>query len=357
MRNLNEILNEGIFDKNVAGREDDLIRGWLDRYNIKPTNCSEVSIDVDEKSKTIKFSDSKYPNRDTNELSIFGDKQPFEGFIPGWKFVDKDGKDVSSWKLHGHIKSLKDAPAMDIISVYTDAVIDPTVYKDITSQVKKLKEMYFYSGNNGQFDSLDLTELKIQVRLLYIGDMGPGSVIKFNPDLRVDTLQFGYGCIKNSNYDGAVVKNLPIVKTLSFKAADFDSIREMIEGLEDTGKSNFKSVVISCRDCNNEEKEAIKALLQGQDTGFSGFGDVIKKIKEINSHQNLDDPTKDLFGCPLNVGDVVLIADTANPRYPSILDVYKGVTSGGRIKTDSRSQVPPRNIIKINNPAILKLLK
>ena len=305
MRNLNEILNEGIFDKNVAGKEDDLIRGWLDRYNIKPTNSSEVSIDVDEKSKTIKFSDSKYPNRDLNELSIFGDKQPFEGFIPGWKFVNKDGEDVSSWKLHGHIKSLKGAPVMDIISIYTDAVIDPSVYKDISSQFKKLKEMYFYSGSNGSFDSLDLTELKTQVRLLYIGDVVNGGIVKFNSDLKVETLQIGYGAIDAS------IKNLPIVKTLSFKAADFSSIRKMIEGLEDTGKSNFKSVVISCRDCNNEEKEAIKSLLQGQDTGFAGFGDLIKKLKGLNSNQNLDDPTKDLFGCPLQVGDVVLIADTS----------------------------------------------
>ena len=351
MRNLNEILNEGIFDKNIAGREDDLIRGWLDRYNIKPTNISESSIEVDEKSKTIIFSDSKYPNRELDELSIFGDKQPFEGFIPGWKFVDKNGEDISSWKLHGHIKSLKGAPVMDIISVYTDAVIDPTVYKDISSQFKKLKEMYFYSGSNGQFDSLDLTELKTQVRLLYIGNVVDGGVVKFNPDLKVETLQIGYGTIDAS------VKNLPIVKTLSFKAADFRSIRKMIEGLEDKGKSNFKSVVISCRDCNNEEKEAIKALLQGQGTGFAGFGDLIKKLKVLNSNQNLDDPTKDLFGCPLTMGDVVLIADTANPKYPSILDIYKGVTSGGRIRTETRMQVPPRNIIKINNPDILKLFR
>lgn len=351
MRNLNEILNEGIFDKNIAGREDDLIRGWLDRYNIKPTNISEASIEVDEKSKTIIFSDSKYPNRELDELSIFADKQPFEGFIPGWKFVDKNGEDMSSWKLHGHIKSLKGAPVMDIISVYTDAVIDPTVYKDISSQFKKLKEMYFYSGSNGQFDNLDLTELKTQVRLLYIGNVVDGGVVKFNPDLKVETLQIGYGAIDAS------VKNLPIVKTLSFKAADFGSIRKMIEGLEDAGKSNFKSVVISCRDCNNEEKEAIKALLQGQDTGFAGFGDLIKKLKVLNSNQNLDDPTKDLFGCPLTMGDVVLIADTANPKYPSILDIYKGVTSGGRIRTETRMQVPPRNIIKINNPDILKLFR
>ena len=351
MRNLNEILNEGIFDKNVAGKEDDLIRGWLDRYNIKPTNSSEVSIDVDEKSKTIKFSDSKYPNRDLNELSIFGDKQPFEGFIPGWKFVNKDGEDVSSWKLHGHIKSLKGAPVMDIISIYTDAVIDPSVYKDISSQFKKLKEMYFYSGSNGSFDSLDLTELKTQVRLLYIGDVVNGGIVKFNSDLKVETLQIGYGAIDAS------IKNLPIVKTLSFKAADFSSIRKMIEGLEDTGKSNFKSVVISCRDCNNEEKEAIKSLLQGQDTGFAGFGDLIKKLKGLNSNQNLDDPTKDLFGCPLQVGDVVLIADTSNPKWPSILDIYKGATSGGRVRTETRMQVPPRNIIKINNPKLLELVK
>lgn len=344
-------LQESLFDKNVVGREDDLIRGWLDRYNIKPTNISEMSIEVDEKSKTIKFSDSKYPNRDLNELSIFGDKQPFEGFIPGWKFVNKDGEDISTWKLHGHIKSLKDAPTMDIISVYTDAVIDPTVYKDISSQFKKLKEMYFYSKDSSVFDGLDLTELKTQVRLLYIGDVADGGVIRFNPDLKVETLQIGYGTIDAS------VKNLPIVKTLSFKSADFSSIRKMIEGLEDVGKSNFKSVVISCRDCNNEEKEAIKALLQGQDTGFAGFDDIIKKIQNFNSHQNLDDPTKDLFGCPLQIGDVLLIADTVNPKYPSILDIYKGVTSGGRIKTNSRSQVPPRNIIKLNNPKLLELLK
>lgn len=350
MRNLNEILTEGIFDRNVTGREDDLIRGWIERYNIK-TGLSEVSVDVDEKSKTIKFFDSKYPDLRVDELSIFGDKQPFEGFIPGWSFVNKEGKDILAWKLHGHIKSLKDSPVMDIISVYTDAVIDPTVYKDISSQFKKLKGMYFYSGSNGNFDSLDLTELKTQVRLLYIGNVKSGGIVRFNPDLKVETLQIGYGAIDAS------VKNLPIVRTLSFKAADFGSIRKMIEGLEDKGKSNFKSVVISCRDCNNEEKEALKTLLQGQDTGFAGFGDLVKKLKILNSNQNLDDPTKDLFGCPLTMGDIVIIADTANPKYPSILDIYKGVTSGGRIRTETRMQVPPRNIIKINNPDILKLSK
>lgn len=357
MKSLKKILNEGIFDNNVVGGEDSLVRSWIEIYNIQTTYSDEVSIEVDEKSKTIKFSDSKYPNRHIDELSIFGGKQPFEGFIPGWKFVNIAGEDILLWKFHGHIKSLKKAPAMSTISVYTDAVIDPSVYKDISSQFKKLKEMCFYSGDNSNFDNLDLTELKTQVRLLYIGDMGPGSIIKFNPDLRVDTLQFGYGCINNSSYDGAVVKNLPIVKTLSFKAADFSSIRKMIEGLEDTGKSNFKSVVISCRDCNNEEKETLKALLQGQDIGFAGFSDILKKIQNINNHQNLDDPTKDLFGCPLQLGDVVLIADTANPKWPSILGIYKGSTTGGRIKTDSRSQVPPRNIIKINNPKLLELFK
>ena len=352
MRNLNEILTEGIFDRNVTGREDDLIRGWVERYNIKPTNASEVTIDVDEKSKTIKFSDSKYPDlRDIDELSIFGDKQPFEGFIPGWRFVNKEGKDILTWKLHGYIKSLKGTPAMDIISVYTDAVIDPTVYKDISSQFKKLKEMYFYSGSNGSFDSLDLTELKTQIRLLYIGDVKNGGVVRFNPDLKVETLQIGY------RIEPASIKNLPIIKTLSFKDEDFDSIRKMIEGLEDKGKSNFKSIVISCRYCSNEEKEALKTLLQGQDAGFAGFGDLVKKLKVLNSNQNFDDPTKDLFGCPLTIGDVVLIADTANPKYPSILDVYKGVTSGGRVRTETRMQVPPRNIIKINNPDILKLSK
>lgn len=353
MRNLNEILNEGIFDNNVTGREDDLIRGWLERYNISSDYSSEMSIEVDEKSKSIKLTDSKYPDfRDINELSIFGDKQPFEGFIPGWRFINNKDEDILTWKLHGHIKNLKGAPAMDVISVYADAVIDSTVYKDISSQFKKLKEMYFYSGmNRGSFNGLDLTELKNQVRLLYVGDVNPGGIVKFNPDLKVETLQIGYGVEPTS------IKNLPIVKTLSFKSADFISIREMIEGLEDKGKSNFKSVVISCRDCNGEEKEAIKTLLQGQDTGFAGFGDLVKKLKVLNGNQNLDDPTKDLFGCPLVMGDVVLIADTANPKYPSILDVYKGATSGGRVRTETRMQVSPRNIIKINNPDILKLCK
>lgn len=351
MRNLNEILNEGIFDKNVTGREDELIRGWLKRYNIIPTEMSGESIEIDEKSKTIKYSDSKYPDRVFTGLSIFGDKQPFDGFIPGWRFVNNKGEDILLWNLHGHIKSLKGAPAMDIISVYTDTVIDSTVYKDISYQFKKLKEMYFYSTDNSSFDGLDLTELKTQVRLLYVGDVKNDGIVKFNPDLKVETLQIGY------DIEPASVKTLPIVKTLSFKAADFDSIREMIEGLEDKGKSNFKSIVISCRDCNNEEKEALKALLQGQNAGFAGFGDLVKKLKVLNSNQNFDDPTKDLFGCPLTMGDVVLIADTANPKYPSILDVYKGVTSGGRVRTETRMQVPPRNIVKINNPKLLELVK
>jgi hypothetical protein len=353
MRNLNEILNESIFDKNVAGGEDSLMKEWLDARGIKPTDASGPSVEIDEKNKTIKFIDTKWSTREVGGISITGGKQAFDGFIPGWRFIDVNGKDIVSWEIHGKIKGFKGAPAMENISIYADdADIDSNVYKDISSQFKKLKEVYFYSRTSiNTFSSLDLSELKTQIRLLYIGNVADGGIVKFNPDLKVETLQIGYGAIDAS------VKNLPIVKTLSFKSADFESIRKMIEGLEDKGKSNFKSVVISCRDCNNEEKEAIKSLLQGQDTGFVGFGDLVKKLKVLNSNQNLDDPTKDLFGCPLQAGDVVLVADAANPKWPSILDVYKGATSGGRVRTETRMQVPPRNIIKINNPKILELIK
>ena len=354
MKNLNEILNEGIFDKDLKTNDEFVVmRGWLDQYNIEPCDTTDPEIDIDGSSKIIKFIDSSYPKRSIMEISIRADKQAFDGFIPGWRFVDVDGDDITSWKLHGHIKGFKDAPAMESISVYADdAVIDSKAYKDISSQFKKLKEMYFYSrATIGTFNGLDLSELKTHIRLLYLGNIADGSEVRFNPDLKVETLQFGYGAIDAS------VKNLPIFKTLSFKSADFTSIHNMIDGLEDKGKSNFNSIQITCKDCNNEEKEAIKNLLKGEDTGFVGYGEILKKIEVINKVVNDNDGGKDRFGESLSPGDVVIVADTSSPKWPSFLDIYKGCSGNGRIRTEKRMQLPPRNVIKLNNPKILDLLK
>lgn len=205
------------------------------------------------------------------------------------------------------------------------------------------------------WDGLDLSKLTIPIDKLYIGGIKQGSQVKFNVDEKVGILQFGHGTMYKDNPVKFV--NLPIVKTLSFKSADFVLIKNMIEGLDDKGKSDFKSVVITCKDLNIDEKQLIKSMLCGEESDFKGFGDILKKIEFINSKVNNKDATRDRFGEFLQVGDIVLVADSTNPRWPSTLDIYKGATPGGRIRTQNYMQLSPRNVIKLNNKNILDLLK
>ena len=357
MKNLNELLNEGIFDKDLATNDESVIvQGWCETFLRSSMYRRDVeAIDyIDHKNKTVHL---KLYNE---SILINADSQPFTGF-PGYNFVNGRGKEIMAIQFAGDIRSVDNIPkSVTCINFYADGTkIDDDVWKGLNKQFKKIKELEFYSHDlnnpNAMWKGLDLSKLTVPVDKMYIGNIRRNYAITFNVDEKIGILQFGYDSIYKDNY-GKVV-NLPIVKTLSFKSADFESVKEMIEGLEDKGKSNFKSIIVNCKDLNAEEKQAVKDMLAGEETSFKGFGDVLKKIESINSVVNDKDATKDRFGEPLQVGDLVFVAESSNPQWPTKLDIYKGGTSGGRIRTEYNRMVPPRNVIKINNSKILGLIK
>ena len=358
MKNLSEIINEGIFDKDLVSNDESIIvQAWCNNFlkNSMYLNDPEPIDHIDYKQKKI-YLKSTYQEH----VLINATNQPFTGFI-GYDIVNSKGKGITTIQLAGDIRSIDNAPkSVYNVNFFSDNTkIDDSVWKEINKQFKKLKELEFFvhdlNNSSIMWDGLDLSKLTIPIDKLYMGDIKQGSQVKFNVDEKVGILQFGFGTMYKDNPVKFI--NLPIVKTLSFKSADFELIKNMIEGLEDKGKSDFKSVVITCKDLNIDEKQLIKSTLRGEESDFKGFGDILKKIEFINSKVNNKDATRDRFGEFLQVGDIVLVADSTNPRWPSILDIYKGATPGGRIRTQDYMQLPPRNVIKLNNKNILDLLK
>ena len=363
MKNLNEILNEGIFDSDLVSSTSGLVGGWCedyiyDRYYRQKGIPAYV---IDEKHKTIIVQ-----NDYTIELGIDAKNSPFYGFVTGYKFVNKKGKPLTRLFLNGDICGLDNIPDnIDEIHISPNPKtfdVKPQVLKDISSQLKRVKLIEFfrdYHTDEIKFKNLDLTDLKTVIsNSLVIGSLEKTGFIKFNPDLKTNIIQFGYDTLGSKwNPTGAYVENLPIFKTITFKSGDFEHVKLMIEGLKDKGKSNFNNIKVNGGDLSDVEKETIKSLLNGQETEYKGHADLFNKLKTINSVINDKDGSKDRFGTPLEVGDIVLVCDSTNSKYPSFLDVYKGGTKGGRIRTEIQMMIPPRNVIKLNNPKILDLLK
>ena len=356
MKNLNEILSESIFDDDLTtNNQDTLVKTWADAFFKDWVSSEKSGVDhIDEASKTIFLKTTGW------DAYVVAKDQPFTGFIDEYKIVNCKNKEITTIYFAGDIRSINNIPkSVNGILFYSDfnTTIRDNVCEEINKQFKTIKTLEFLNISQSKWNGLDLTKLTSAVGLLHIGGSSEDAEIKFNVNQKVGTLQFGYDSIFHNGGKTSKVVNLPIVKTLSFKSGDFESIRSMIEGLENKGNSNFKSMNISCRDLNAQEKEALKKLLQGEETDFAGYGKILKKIESINSIVNDNDGSKDRFGESLEPGDVVLVADTTNPKWPSFLDIYKGCSSNGRIRTESRMQLPPRNVIKINNPKILDLLK
>lgn len=358
MKNLSEIINEGIFDKDlVSNNEPVIVQAWCNNFlKISMYQNDPEPIDhIDYKQKKI-YLKSAYQEY----ALINATDQPFTGFI-GYDIVNGRGEDITTIQLAGDIRSIDGIPkSITNINFFSDNTkIGDDVWKEINKQFKKLKELEFFVHNfnnpSMRWNGLDLSKLTIPIDKLYIGYIKQGSEVKFNIDEKVGILQFGYGTMYKDNHVKFI--NLPIIKTLSFKFANFVLIKAMIEGLANKGKSNFKNVVINCRDLNVDEKQSIKSMLCDEETSFKGFGDVLKKIESINSVVNNKDATKDRFGEPLQFGDLVFVAESSNSQWPTKLDIYKGGTSGGRIRTEYNRMIPPRNVIKINNSKILGLIK
>ena len=356
MKNLNEILTESLFDKDIiSNNESDLVRSWVEMY-IRDSYRDDVvpKFEVDDKKKTITISDYV--------VHVYGDKNnPFTSFID-YKLLDRDGKVMTTISFRGNIKGAKGFPSyITHVYYYADNKGNNTVNdqwcRDITKYAgPSLNNIDFLSSNRDSadgFKEVDLQNLNLKIdKTLGIHNLLDHAVVNFNPTTKINILQFGYDVLDRS----VRIEHLPIFKTLSFKTGSFDSIKEFIENVDDKGKSNFSNIKISCKDLDENEKEAVKAMLAGTDAEFSGYGEILKKINKINSVINDKDGSKDRFGEPLTPGDIVIYCCSAS-GWPSRLDIYKGGTGGGRIRTETQSMVPPRNIIKLNNPKLLELLK
>jgi hypothetical protein len=350
MKSLQQTIKESIFDKNLAsGKEEELVRGWLETY--MPFHAKEAIIDTSKNTITVNTIGN---NNQITEINIGpandSNARPFDGFP--YKIVNKSGKPMKSIRIYGPVASLDGIPD-SIEEIKIDApsngrLYSDKIFDDINKTFKSLKSMMFVVPYNGaHWRDLDLSRLKIPVKTLYIGEnIGPTT---FNPDLNVSTLQIGYNGLCQYN-------NLPTInRVLSFKYGTLEDISKWIGDMKDKGKSNFSKINISCKDLNEEEKNAVKELLMGNQSSFEGYGNLIKKLKQINAVINEKDVTKDRFGEPLSPGDIVICC-SSDPNWPSKLDIYKA-PAGSRIRCQEHSQVPPRNIIKVNNPTILKLLK
>ena len=356
MESLTKILREGLFDHDLATKGD-AVAIWCDQH-LENMYGNKPEYEIDHTHKKVIFSNEDF-SYGWNTFEVFfknGDKVWF----PDYKFVDKKDRGAKLVTLYGDIDKLNgiDKISDSLQSIFfKNGRIDTQVYKDINKYFKKLNQIYFVMDAESKgmlFGDIDLSELTIPVHEIYIADHKPGATITYNTNQKVDIVSFGYNCSNTK------IKSLPILKILSFKCGDFECIQNIVNGIEDKGKSDFDKVTISDRGLTVEEKKAIKELLKGDSTSAGGVNEYMKTIKKldiINKTINTEDATKDRFGEKLQLGDVVLIADSANPQWPSTLDIYKGATTGGRIRTQNRSQLPPRNVIKLNNPKILELLK
>ena len=353
MKDLKLIL-ESLFDNDLVTK-DDYIEMWCDEH-LTNIYGNKPKYKIDHANKKVIFPNEDF-NQSWNFLAIFF-KNDNKVVFPDYKFVDKNDRCAKQVNLYGNIDNLE---GIDKISDslqnihFVDCKVDEKSYKDINKYLKKLNQLYFMMRESKQlFGDIDLSELTIPVHEIYVDDLMSGATITYNVNQKVDIVSFGYKALNIK------IKSLPIIKTLSFKYGGFEKIKNIVVGIEDKGKSNFDKVAISDRDLTADEKNAIKELLKGEseeDSSVNEYVKILKKLDVINHVINTKDATKDRFGEKLNSGDIVLVADSTNPQWPSILDIYKSTTSGGRIRTQYRSQLPPRNVIKLNNPKILELLK
>ena len=350
-------LLESIFDDDLTAKELDIIDDWCDTF-IRDPFYKYGNYKIDYHLKTVIMQSTWW-----SKLDIDASNSEFNGFPPKWNFINLKGEQIKEISLKGNIKGLRNLPSY-IESIYIrpnpkTKTVEPQVLKDISSSSKKYKMISFLYADNVKFNKLDLSDLNVTItNSLQVSGFENGATVKFNPNLKTNILQFGYYSVGNGYNDVNIdVENLPIFKTISFKAGDFDHVKAMIDGISDFGKSNFNSIVVNGSELSKEEKEAVKNILKKEESEFVSSGEILKKIAAINSVKNDKDGTKDRFGCPLNYGDVVLVCESSIPSYPSFLDVYKGCSQNGRIRTDKQKMVPPRNVIKLNNPKILELLK
>lgn len=330
MRNLNEILNEGIFSDNTSGDIDDVFVNDFVKFVAHKCN-------IDKHTKTITIDihgDTMYigDHEDDNEV--------FHGFpTKKWKIVNKSGKEFTIINAHSQMDNFINIP---------DSI------KEISFQGSWYKRKY----NQNELDNIltacndakrlqtltischlpktDLSKLSLKLQRLnvYVADSNNiKSSVSFNPNQKVSVLEIGYNI--------GSLENLPAgLKQITARCSGDDLIGIMHN--VDTGNNDISKIVFKGRHISQQDIETIRRDAGGQDATeekkhFDKNAKLISTLK-IND----TDPTKDATGRPLKYGDVVYV--TNNSNYP--FDIY--ISAAGSMIKCLNTQSKPKFIVKMD---------
>lgn len=333
MRNLNEILNEGIFDNNATKDIDVVFANDL----LKFVGMRENESEIDEKSKTIIIP------QDYDSLYLYDSKDPqcptFRGFPSRkWKIVNGQGKEFTSLKISCQIDGIVNIPdsIKDIVldgswddnKKYTQDELDS--FLKGCNDAKKLQTLTI-SCHLPKTDLSNLT-LKLQRLSIYTFEKIDLTVV-FNPNQKVNVLEIGY----NIKW----LENLPAdLKQISTKDDGQNLIRIMSK--VDVGNNDVSKIIFKGRHISQQDIESIKRSAGGQEDTEEKKRFDKNKALIYTLKINDSDPTKDAAGRSLKYGDVVYV--TNNPNSP--FDVYVGVA--GKMIKCLNTQSKPKFIIKMD---------
>ena len=326
MRNLNEILNEGIFDNNATKDIDVVFANDL----LKFVGVKES--EIDEKSKTIIIP------QDYVFLHLYDSKDPqcptFHGFPSRkWKIVNSRGKEFTSLIISCQIDDIINIPdsIKDIVlegSKYTQDELDS--FLKGCNDAKKLQTLTI--GCHLPKTNLSNLTLKLQRINIFTFEKIDITVV-FNPNQKVDVLEIGYNI--------GWLENLPAdLKQISTKDDGQNLIRIMSK--VDVGNNDVSKIIFKGRHVSKQDIETIIRNASGQEETEEKkrFNKNVKLLPTFKFNDT--DPTKDATGRSLKYGDVVYV--TNNPNSP--FDVYVGVA--GKMIKCLNCQSKPKFIVKMD---------
>ena len=331
MRNLNEILNEGIFDNNATKDIDVVFANDL----LKFARVEES--EIDEKSKTIIIP------QDYDCLYLYDSEDPqcptFHGFPSRkWKIVNNRGKEFTSLKISCQIDDLVNIPdsikdivlegSWDSNKKYTQDELDS--FLKGCNDAKKLQTLTI----SCHLPKTDLSNLTLKLQRIHIFTFEKTDItVVFNPNQKVNVLEIGYNI--------GWLENLPAdLKQISTKDDGQNLVRIMSK--VDVGNNDISKIIFKGRHVSKQDIEAIVRNASGQEETEEKkrFDKNVKLLPTLKANDT--DPTKDATGRSLKYGDVVYVIN--NPNSP--FDVYVGVA--GKMIKCLNSQSKPKFIVKMD---------
>ena len=335
MRNLNEILNEGIFNDQITSDIDDV---FVNNFvKIVKNDNSNYKIDVDNDKKIITLpipGDYLYIYRNKNG-------EVFQGFpSKKWKIVNKSGKEFKTLTISCSIDNLINIPdSIKEISLggymadYTQRELD-----NIFEGCNKAKNLQTLTVKCCiQKTDLSKLTLKLQRLNIYNADNNIKPTVVFNPNQKVSILEIGYS-IKE-------LENLPSgIKQITSKLSGEDLIRIMSN--VNVGDNDISKIIFKGRNISQQDIESIKRNASGQEDTEEKKRFDKNKALIYTLKANDSDPTKDATGRPLKYGDVVYMVNSPLTGTTPPFDIYVGTT--GKMIKCLNTQSKPKFIIKMD---------